>query len=174
VRALVVYESMFGATRDVAAAVAEGLGTGMAVDLAEVADAPDAPRDVDLLVVGGPTHVHGMVGRRSRAAAEDQAADELVSSGPLLRDWIAELPKARDRAAAAFDTRIGKAEWLVGSAGHGIGKRLRRHGYRVIGDHESFFVTGDDGALEDGQLHRAREWGARLAETMRTGGAPGA
>ena len=60
-RALIVYESMYGNTHLVADAIAEGLRArrrgrrraGRGATRARVAD-------VDLLVVGGPTHVHGM------------------------------------------------------------------------------------------------------------------
>lgn len=55
-RALVVYESMFGNTRAVASAIARGLETRMAVDLFEVSTAPDRVDDgVDLVVAGDPT-----------------------------------------------------------------------------------------------------------------------
>ncbi|UVJ41273.1 flavodoxin domain-containing protein [Arthrobacter sp. CJ23] len=58
--AVVVYESMYGNTRQVAEAIAQGLGasgTAKAVSVAEVAE--DDVAQCDLLVVGGPTHVHG-------------------------------------------------------------------------------------------------------------------
>jgi flavodoxin len=61
-RAAVVYESYFGHTRGVAAAIAEGLRARAdvdAVDIYEVGDAP-ADLDVDLLVVGGPVHAWSM------------------------------------------------------------------------------------------------------------------
>lgn len=164
--ALIVFESMFGNTRDVALAIAEGLRGSCEVAVVEVADAPTEPGDVRLLVVGGPTHVHGMVGKRTREAAKDQAEAELISSGPLLRDWLDGLPKAGGRLAVAFDTRLEKAEWLVGSAGKAIEKRLHRRGYRMLEHRQSFFVGGEDGALEDGQLERASEWGAKLADAL--------
>ena len=56
--ALVVYESMFGNTRQIAEAVAEGLGSAMEVRVVEVGTAPPVVgEDVALLVVGGPTLV---------------------------------------------------------------------------------------------------------------------
>lgn len=57
---VVVFESMFGNTRQVAAAIAEGLAPSGAVDSVTVNDAgaKDAAESADLLVVGGPTHVH--------------------------------------------------------------------------------------------------------------------
>src|SRR5687767_14509631 len=60
-RALVVYESMFGNTSAVATAIATGLSTRMGVDLVEVAAAPAAlDAGVDLVVAGGPTHAFSM------------------------------------------------------------------------------------------------------------------
>ena len=53
-RAMVVFESMFGNTKDVAQAVADGLRRSMDVILVEVGEAaPSTPPDVVLLVVGG-------------------------------------------------------------------------------------------------------------------------
>ena len=68
-RATVVYESLFGSTREVAEAVAEGLraAPGAAVDCRPVADAGPALGQVDLLVAGGPTHFLGMTSQRSGA-----------------------------------------------------------------------------------------------------------
>ena len=71
-RALVVYESMFGNTRLVAEAVAEGLSSGLDVDVVEVAAAPTSFDDVELVVVGGPTHALGMTRQRTRDDARRQ------------------------------------------------------------------------------------------------------
>jgi hypothetical protein len=54
---------------------------------------------------------------------------------------------------------------LTGSASHGIARRLRHHGYRVIGV-ESFVVDGAEGPLAEGELDRAREWAAGLAGAL--------
>ena len=59
--ALVVYESMFGSTRAVAQAVADGITSIMPVEVVEVASAPDpSTLAVDVLVVGAPTHAFGL------------------------------------------------------------------------------------------------------------------
>ena len=66
-RATVVYESLFGSTREVAEAVAEGLlaaAPGAVVDCRPVVDAGPALGQVDLLAVGGPTHFLGMSSTR--------------------------------------------------------------------------------------------------------------
>jgi hypothetical protein len=161
--AIVVYESIYGNTRAVAEAIADGLGGAPVVS-------PDAlPADAtqaDLLVVGGPTHIHGMATARSRRAAVEPphttATATAASADPALRDWLGDLSRTEGARAAAFDTRLDKPEWLTGAASHAIAKRLRRHGYTVM-DTSSFLVTGNEGPLKDGELERARLWGAELA-----------
>jgi hypothetical protein len=165
VNALVVYESMYGNTREVAEAIAGGLGArAVPVHRAD----PSEVRDVSLLVVGGPTHMHGMASSMSRhgavqAAEEDgHELDESAHSEPTLRAWLAEADGG-GRSAAAFDTRIDRSPTLTGSAARGIAKRLRRHGYRLVADSNSFFVEDSEGPLAPGELDRARKWGEALA-----------
>ena len=145
--AIVVYESIYGNTRAVAEAIAEGLGGARVVSPAQL---PTKAARSDLLVVGGPTHAHAMATGRSRRAAVEAtrgtSVDATAAGGPALRDWLAELARDRHAYAAAFDTRINKPEWLTGAASHGIAKRLRRHGYTVI-DTSSFLVAGSEGPL---------------------------
>ena len=50
---------------------------------------------------------------------------------------------------------------MTGSAARGIARRLRHHGYDVIGI-ESFLVADAEGPLEEGELDRARAWAAGL------------
>ena len=171
VRALVVYESMFGNTRDVALAVADGIGTRLPVEIVEVAAAPAMlPADVGLLVVGGPTHAHGLTTAKSRADAARRAGDRLVSRGTGLREWLDGLPSGLTPgsiAAATFDTGIKGPELLWGSAAKTATKRLAALRYRRVAPPESFLVGGPTGPtfdrLEVGELERARDWGAGLA-----------
>ena len=74
-KALMVYESMFGNTAEIARAVSEGMAPEMDVDLREVNDAPAAVTDsVDLMVVGGPTHAFSLSRASTRADAVRQGA----------------------------------------------------------------------------------------------------
>ncbi|HKE68734.1 MAG TPA: flavodoxin domain-containing protein [Nocardioidaceae bacterium] len=166
-RALIVYESMFGNTRNVAEAIAEGLADHVATDIVEVGVAPaQPPADVDLLVLGGPTHAMGLTRPKTRADAATKTSEPLVSRGDGVREWLAALPQAdQDRAAAAFDTRID-ARWMPGSAAHGIAKRLRRHGYRLVAPAQSYYVDDMTGPLKADELERARRWGSRLGHDM--------
>jgi hypothetical protein len=165
-RALIVYESMYGNTRAIAGAIADGWGRGAAV--LHVRDAGVPSDDVDLLVVGGPTHIHGISTALSRQTAiggarEDGHAEiepDAVDS-PGLRHWLRELPRESDRKAAAYDTRLDRSPGMTGSAARGIARRLRHHEYEV-GWTESFLVDDSEGPLAEGELDRARAWGATL------------
>jgi len=171
-RALVVYESMFGNTREIAAAIADGLRATIDVDLVEVGSAPAAmPDDVGLLVVGGPTHAHGMTKPESRADSAKRAGDRLVSRGSGIREWLAALPGGSPRvAAAAFDTRIKGPGLIWGSAAKGAAKSLRGLHLRVVAEPESFLVDGPTGPVFDrlveGELERARRWGRQLGASL--------
>ena len=168
-RALVVYESMFGNTRDVAGAIAEGLKTRLEVELVEVGAVGTAiPDDVALLVVGGPTHAHGMTTPETRADAAGRAGERLVSRGIGIREWLAGLPAGTARPpTAVFDTRIKGPGFLWGSAAKSAQKLLGEAGLATIVPAESFLVGGPTGPLfdrlADGELDRARRWGEELA-----------
>jgi hypothetical protein len=170
-RALVVFESMFGNTQIVARAVADGLSSCMAVDVVEVGAAPTViDNDVELLVVGGPTHAFGMSRPATREGAAKQAAQGVVSTGIGLREWLAAVQGgSASVAAAAFDTRFKKPRWLVGSAGRAVEKRLRGLGFRVVTQTQSFYVGGTPGPLLDGEPERALRWGERLGSEVAEG-----
>jgi hypothetical protein len=164
-RSLVVYESWFGNTRRLAEEIAAGLRSEGEVAVVSVDEALPPLENVDLLVVGAPTHVHGISSGRSREAALEQGGDGAVGIG--VRGWIDALPNgAGGPRVAAFDTRANKPVLLVGSAARGIARRLRSRGYGLAAEPESFFVEGTQGPLEDGELERASEWGRGLANEV--------
>jgi flavodoxin len=164
--AVVVYESVYGNTRAIAEAIADGLGAAAVLPVSEAAARTG---EAELLVVGGPTHMHGLATATSRHQAASVAhedggisVDPAATAEPGLRKWLHDLP-ARDGArAAAFDTRLDKSPWLTGVASRAIAKRLRHRGYEIV-DTESFLVADSEGPLQDGELDRARAWGAQLA-----------
>lgn len=163
--ALVVVESIFGNTRQIAQAIADGLATHTQVQLLDVAAAPPIiGDDIELLVVGGPTHAFSL----TRPATREQAAQQPDSPGPAapagLREWLDALPPGTT-AAATFDTKIAKPR-LPGSAAGAARKRLARLGYRTIARPQHFFVTATPGPLVHGELDRARTWGESLTTRL--------
>ena len=178
-RAAVVYESLSGRTREVAEAVADGLraaAPGAAVDCRPVVDAGPALGQVDLLVVGGPTHFLGMSSQRSRRLVRQyqeragghrsRRAAGKHPAGPGVREWLAALPRAAcGRRAAAFDTRL--TTLFPGSAARLIARGLEEHGYEVITRPEGFLVENMLGPLSAGERDRARAWGSALAGFLR-------
>jgi hypothetical protein len=154
---------MFGNTRAVATAVAEGLSTRMEVDAVEVGGAPTRiDPDVDLVVVGGPTHALGMSRPQTRTSATEQAEGGVVSTRIGIREWLDAAGKGlAGMPVATFDTRVDRPR-LPGSAARAAHRRLRRRGCRSAAAPASFYVSGTTGPLIDGELARAREWGATL------------
>ncbi|GAA2744061.1 MULTISPECIES: flavodoxin family protein [Kitasatospora] len=175
-QALIVYESMYGNTREIAEAIAEGVHEAQpdaSVRCLPVAQADlDLTRTADLLVVGGPTHMHGMssgLSRRMAVKAEagkdghrEQAHEAATTAeGPGLRTWFRSLPDTEPGThAAAFDTRADIKH--SGGAADGIARRLTQHHYDLTTEPEGFIVEESDGPLRAGELERAKSWGAQL------------
>jgi Flavodoxin len=166
-KVVVVYESMFGNTRTIAEAIAEGLGGTGEVAVGTVDDlAPLKAGDATLLVVGGPTHNRGMAKPDAHAAlARGSKHGALLPGSQSLRGWLERLPRSQ-AVAAAFDTRFDKPAWLVGSAAKEIGKQLGGKGYEVLGA-QSFFVRKNGGPLAEGERERAVAWGRELAARVK-------
>lgn len=166
-RAVVVYESMFGNTKELAEAVAGELSERLAVELIEVGEAPKVidPK-IGLLVVCAPTHAFSLSRPATREEAAKQAQRGLVSSGIGLREWLGEVEAPHGTRAVAFDTR---AELRIpGSAARVATRRLRRSGFRVVGRPESFSVKKTLGPLLPDEVQRARRWAAKLAAEQLT------
>ena len=170
VRALIIVESMFGATISVAEAIAQGMAAHASVSLQSVTKADSDVRGHDLVVVGGPTHSHGMSTALSRERARIlslESADELQldedSAGIGVREWLERVrPNRLPRLCAAFDTRVRGMRILTGAASEQIDEGLRERGSAAVVPPMSFLVAPDH-KLIDGELGRAREWGEQLA-----------
>ncbi|XVV15307.1 flavodoxin [Actinoplanes sp. CA-131856] len=185
-RALVVYESLFGNTGAVARAVAAGLGEAFEVRLAEVREMPSTD-GADLLVAGAPTHAFGLSrpGTRQDAARQGEVRSgtrrEAARQGEVrpgaadvgLREYLDVSPRLDGVAAVVFDTRVG-TPFVPGSAAHKAHRRLRRLGCRMVRPPESFRVNGTTGPLADGELERARAWAAGVAADLSRPAAPSA
>jgi menaquinone-dependent protoporphyrinogen IX oxidase len=174
-QAVVVYESMYGNTRQVADAIAAGLQDSFEVTVIPVAEAgPAVLADADLVVVGGPTHAHGMSRAATRRAAGEAAAKpdsevtlEPGALGPGLREWFDSLGQYPIKAAA-FDTRIHGPSAITGRAAKRVTRLLRAHGFDVASNPQSFLVTTQN-VLDPEESTRARDWAAKLAANIAPG-----
>jgi hypothetical protein len=172
VRALIVFESMYGNTRQIAEQIAAGFEGGD-VTVVPVHDAdPDLVDRADLLIVGAPTHVHGLPRPTSRQGAVEavEKAEGLSLephvTGRGVRELLDDLPRRPHRLSAAFDTRVDVPPLLSGRAARAIDRQLRHHGYRPVAEPESFLVDKQTRLL-DGEGDRARTWGATVQAAAR-------
>lgn len=172
-KSIVVYESMFGATHQLAEAVGVGLreqGECAVVHASEVTDTQ--LEAADLVVVGGPTMGHTLSNEQSRKAAVEMVEhpksgatplhlDELANA-PGLREWFDRIDRYDGKAAAAFDSRVDMPTLVTGHASHGIARRLKKHKFTVVVDPHSFLVDKEYKLLPD-QVPAAQLWGRQLA-----------
>ena len=165
--AIVVYESIWGNTEQLAREVAAGIG-GERTEVVDVASAPAAlDADVDLMVVCGPTHAFSMSTAATREAAKQQGAERIPTRG--IREWVEALASpGRAVPVATFDTRVVSPR-LPGSAAKKSMKRLVALGFRPVAKPETFGVHGYSGPVADGELERARRWGMELAGLVPAG-----
>lgn len=172
-RVLVVYESMYGQTGAVAERIALGLTrTHTALLLTVPRATPAEVASADALVVGAPTHHHGLSTSQSRqVAAEvaeagltplDMRADPLA---PGIREWLTALVPPPGCPAVAFDTRVDGPTILTGRAVHEIDKGLAGAGALIVAAPESFLVNMDS-TLVAGEGDRAEAWGLTLGATL--------
>jgi hypothetical protein len=173
VRALVVYESMFGNTERIARAIRDGMQQSVPAEIVPAYRAPTVvPADVRLLVVGRPTHAFSMSRPSTRQDATKQ--DDVVMPIEVgIREWLRAL--AGDTTAgrtsnhlevATFDTRIAKVRRLPGSAARSAAKVLRKLGFRLISPSASFFVDETTGPIREVEIERARRWGEQLGRLL--------
>jgi hypothetical protein len=169
-RALILYETMFGD----AGVVAESVGTGLreawgaqaSVEVLEIGTAPTSwPAGIDLLVVGSPTHAFSLPRAQSRQDAVKQTGRAVISSGIGVREWLESARLPAGQPAAAFDTRMDHPKMLVklDHASKQTERGLRALGARLVAPAEQFRVTDVTGPLADGEPERAVAWGRALA-----------
>jgi flavorubredoxin len=167
-KAVVVYESMFGNTRLVAEQVSRTLEqAGMESRAVDVREAdPGTLAGCGVLVVGAPTHAFSLSRSSTRADAVKKGADP-AHAVLGVREWLDLLddayPSAHQRpVVAVFDTRV-KVRMLPGSAARRAARVLRARGFSLVVPPTSFFVEDMAGPPAPGELDRARAWAASLA-----------
>lgn len=175
VRAMVIYESMFGDNQQVARAIAAGLAeAGLTAEALEVGAAPTrVPDDVTLLVVGAPNHTWSLPRTSTRQDAATKTDVPLVSQGIGVREWLDSATLPTGLRTVAYDTRGSHPKAVVkfDHASTSIEKELAKLGGIRLVPAEHFLVADVTGPLEPGEVERAHDWGALLAS--RALGPPG-
>jgi flavodoxin I len=154
-KGLIVYDSFFGNTEQIAHAVASVLSSEGDIETLRVSHVkPEQLTGLDLLIVGSPT----------RAFRPTPAISRLLGKVPtngLCRVKV-----------AAFDTRISLSDMkprilrflvrLLGYAAEPISKQLKRKGGELTVPPEGFLVEGKEGPLKEGELERASDWARQI------------
>ena len=160
-KAMVVYDSQFGNTGQIAQAIGRGLdvtaGSPDKIDVRQVAEVgPDALASLDVLVVGSPT-------QKFRPTSDTKTFLKNIPKGAL-----------KGVRVAAFDTRLTEEEvnsngvlsklvGIFGYAAQPISDSLAKKGGDVVMPPEGFYVTGTEGPLVEVELERAAAWGRQIA-----------
>jgi len=146
-KALIVYDSVYGNTEKIARAIAEAITPSGEVKVLRAGEAnPSELESTDLLIVGSPTH-----GGRPT---------------PAIQNLLNKVPKLQGIKVAAFDTRIPtKLVRVFGYAAGRIANNLKKKGSTLIASPEGFFVTGGQGPLKEGELERAAAWAKGILES---------
>jgi flavodoxin len=155
--ALVVYDSFFGNTEQIAQSIGNALGRPDDVGILQVVDVkPERLAGLKLLIVGSPTRA--------------------FSPSPAIKKFLKSIPKdgLKSVRVAAFDTRMTDEEIdsavfilrffvnIFGYAAKPISDRLVKKGGQLIAAPEGFFVQGMEGPLKEGELERASNWAKQI------------
>lgn len=157
---LIVAESFFGNTRTLAVALKESFEQmGHSANVVEVNEAPTTiDEDVDVLVVGGPTHNRGMSTPRTRALASDGKQSPNAIG---VREWLDALQVPGHPIIAAYDT-VTSTSWINGSAAKQMARQLASHAKGRTMPVKSFVVRSKEGPLDQAQIIEAQSWAASL------------
>jgi flavodoxin I len=158
-KALILYDSVYGNTEKIALAIGNALGSQEDVRVEKVPDGkPVQLAGLDLFIVGAPT-------QRFRTTA---AMSSLLKTIP--KDSL------KGVKVAAFDTRLSKDDInkipilaffvrLLGAnayAARPIASQLKKKGGKLAGSPQGFLVRGMEGPLVEGELERATHWAQKL------------
>lgn len=161
-KAVVVYESFWGNTAQIARAIAEGIGPDAAALTTDQATGA-AIEGADLVVAGAPLLGFNLPTEDMRKTLGSNLTGPSPDlDHPSMRSWLESFPAGSGRCAG-FETRIW---WSPGSSAKQISAGLRAKGFSAAGPDEKFLVTGKYGPLKDGEIERARQWGAKLAGSI--------
>ena len=150
-KVLIIYDSVFGNTEQIAQAIGNALGSQKDIEVLRVSHVkPEQLTGLELLIVGSPTQ-----GGRPTQAIQD------------FLNKVSE-PAVKGTNVAAFDTRLS-TRWveIFGYAAERIAESLKRNGGMLIASPEGFFVKGRKGPLKKGELERAASWAKAIVKNKK-------
>lgn len=148
-KALVIYDSVYGNTEKIARAISGAITGDVKVFRIGEANLSEL-ESIDLLIVGCPTQ-----GGRPTPAIQgflDRVRGDTVKGVNV----------------AAFDTRMS-TKWvgIFGYAAGRIAEALKKKGGSLAAPPERFFVKGREGPLKEGELERAAGWAKVLVQNKK-------
>jgi flavodoxin len=155
---LIVYDSVFGNTAQIAQAMGNALDAKENVETVPVNEVKiEKIQELELLIVGSPT-------RGFRPT-------------PAITGFLKTLSQDNLKGikVAAFDTRFSLSDlessfvrFIVKTGGYAakaIANKLKRNGGNLAVPPEGFLVTGEEGPLKEGELERAADWITKIIAT---------
>jgi len=140
-KALVIYDSTYGNTKEIALCISAGLGSiSQAVPVSEFKK--EFLKEVTHLIVGSP-----ILGWRP-SEKTNRWLDSLESE------------ELNGIKVVSFDTRV--KIFFHGDAANKILRRLIDKGGEKLSDPKVFFVKDKEGPLFEGEKERAEEWGKEI------------
>ena len=154
-KAIVIYDSLYGNTEQIAKAIGGAFGEdAKVVKVGEVKAEDLAP--YHFIIIGSPTQG----GRHTKAmqAFLDSLTAEMLAGKRL----------------AAFDTRLKTVfVKIFGWAANRIEAAIKEKGGNSTAQPQGFFVKATKGPLVDGELERAATWAKAIAAGVPTSQMPG-
>jgi flavodoxin I len=158
-KAMVIYDSAFGNTEQIAQAIGDGLGSQEEVEILQAGKVnSEQLTGLRLLIVGSPTQRFG------------------PTEG--IKNLLKSIPKNGFKGVkvAAFDTRFTTSHIkeipilpffvrLFGAkayAAKSIADGLEKKGGELVVTPEGFYVEGTEGPLQEGELERAADWAKEI------------
>ena len=145
-KALIVYDSVYGNTEKIARAIGGAIaGDVKVLRMSEVN--PSELGSLDLLIVGSPTQG----GRPTKA----------------MQEFLDRIPAdaLKNVSVTSFDTRVKIViARLFGYVAGRIAESLKGKGGHLAASPEGFIVKGNEGPLKEGELERATNWAKGIAK----------
>ena len=153
-KALIVYDSVYGNTEKIARAIAAAITPSSDVKVVRVTEvAPSELGSIDLLIVGSPT----------QNSKPTKAIQEFLSKIPA--------NALKNVSVTSFDTRLKMfVAKLLGEriyAAGAIANSLKGKGGHLVTQPEGFIVEGREGPLKQGELERAADWAKGILESTK-------